>query len=125
MRRAMSVCVAVAAGGLCWASVASAAVTPGWECVPAAAGGAVVSGGTGSTPSCAGDSTAVLAPTYVSSGVGGQADGGVLDGQRAGGVRVGVHEWNGQRRGQPGRRLRGERKQPSADGVKRSGRRVQ
>ncbi len=32
----------------------------------------VTSGGTGSAPSCAGGNTAVLAPTYVSSGVGGQ-----------------------------------------------------
>src|SRR5436305_2885452 len=48
------------------------AVTPGWECVPTAAGQAVVSGGTGSSPSCAAGTTAVLAPTYVSLGVGGK-----------------------------------------------------
>src|SRR5947209_11501210 len=48
------------------------AVTPGWECVPTTAGQAVVSGGTGSAPSCGGGTTAVLAPTYVSSGVGGK-----------------------------------------------------
>src|SRR5690242_14733061 len=48
------------------------AVTPGWECVPATAGQAVVSGGTGSAPSCGTGTTAVLAPTYVSAGVGGK-----------------------------------------------------
>ena len=48
------------------------AVSPGWECVPTAAGQAVVSGGTGSAPSCGSGSTAVLAPTYVSSGVDGK-----------------------------------------------------
>src|SRR5207302_2816717 len=47
------------------------AVTPGWECVPTTAGHAVVSGGTGPAPSCGAGTTAVLAPTYVSSGVGG------------------------------------------------------
>src|SRR5207302_1418225 len=47
-------------------------VTPGWECVPTTAGQAVVSGGTGAAPSCGGNETAVLAPTYVSSGVGGK-----------------------------------------------------
>src|SRR5207248_3019448 len=51
---------------------AGAAVTPGWECVPTAAGQAVVSGGTGSAPSCGAGTTAVLAPTYVPSGVGGK-----------------------------------------------------
>jgi hypothetical protein len=54
------------------ASAAWGAVTPGWECIPATAGQAVVSGGTGASPACAGGSTAVLAPTYVSSGVGGK-----------------------------------------------------
>src|SRR5436309_15319489 len=58
--------------GLCWVSCAWAAVTPAWECVPTTAGQAVVSGGTGATPSCGGGQTAVLAPTYVSSGVGGK-----------------------------------------------------
>ena len=53
----------------CVCSAAFGAVTPGWECVPTTAGQAVVSGGTGSKPSCSGG-TAVLAPTYVSSGVG-------------------------------------------------------
>ncbi len=48
------------------------AIVPGWECVPATIGQAVVSGGTGSAPSCAAGTTAVLAPTYVSSGVGGK-----------------------------------------------------
>ena len=54
------------------ATAASAAVTPGWECVPTTAGQAVVSGGTGASPSCGAGSTAVLAPTFVSSGVGGK-----------------------------------------------------
>jgi hypothetical protein len=54
------------------ASAASAAVTPGWECIPTATGQAVVSGGTGAAPSCSGSTTAVLAPTYVASGVGGK-----------------------------------------------------
>ncbi len=51
---------------------ALAATTPGWECVPTTAGQAVVSGGTGAAPSCSAGETAVLAPTYVSSGVGGK-----------------------------------------------------
>jgi hypothetical protein len=51
---------------------AQADVTPGWECIPTAAGQAVVSGGTGSAPSCTASTTAVLAPTYVASGVGGK-----------------------------------------------------
>lgn len=62
----------VLVGGCAWASVASAAVTPGWECVPTTAGQAVVSGGTDSHPSCGIGTTAVLAPTYVASGVGGK-----------------------------------------------------
>lgn len=72
MRRAMLMCLSVVMCCLGYVSVASAQVTPGWECVPAAAGSAVVSGGTGNSPSCAAGSTAVLAPTYVSSGVGGK-----------------------------------------------------
>jgi trimeric autotransporter adhesin len=55
-----------------WAAAAAFATTPGWECIPVTAGQAVVSGGTGSTPACAAGSTAVLAPTFVSSGVGGK-----------------------------------------------------
>ena len=51
---------------------AGATVTPGWECIPDTAGQPVTSGGTGAAPSCPGGSTAVLAPTYVSSGVGGK-----------------------------------------------------
>jgi hypothetical protein len=51
---------------------AGASVTPGWECIPLTAGQPVTSGGTGAAPSCAGESTPVLAPTYVSSGVGGK-----------------------------------------------------
>jgi hypothetical protein len=56
----------------CAASAATAAVTPGWECVPTTAGQAVVSGGTGAAPACLSGTTAVLAPTYVSAGVGGK-----------------------------------------------------
>ena len=56
-------------GYVCSTAVAQ---TPGWECVPAKAGQAVTSGGTGSSPSCRSGSTAVLAPTYVSAGVGGK-----------------------------------------------------
>ena len=52
-------------------SAALGATTPGWECVPTTAGQAVVSGGTGAAPSCS-SGTPVLAPTYVSSGVGGK-----------------------------------------------------
>jgi hypothetical protein len=51
---------------------AALATTPGWECVPTTAGQAVVSGGTGAAPSCGSGTTAVLAPTFVSSGVGGK-----------------------------------------------------
>lgn len=50
-----------------------AGVTPGWECIPTAAGQPIVSGGTGAGPSCGSGSTAVLAPTYVPSGIGGKA----------------------------------------------------
>jgi hypothetical protein len=57
-------------GALCSAAFA---VTPGWECVPAAVGQTVTSGGTGSSPACGSSSTAVLAPTYVATGVGGKA----------------------------------------------------
>lgn len=56
----------------CWVASAAGAVTPGWECVPTAVGGTVVSGGTGASPSCAAGTTVVLAPTFVSSGVGGK-----------------------------------------------------
>lgn len=55
-----------------FAPSAASAVTPGWECIPTTAGHAVVSGGTGTAPACAAGSTAVLAPTFVSSGVGGR-----------------------------------------------------
>jgi hypothetical protein len=51
---------------------ALAATTPGWECVPTTAGQAVVSGGTGTAPSCSTGATAVLAPTYVASGANGK-----------------------------------------------------
>src|SRR5438067_5424869 len=72
----MSRCAAAIAAAVVWlglfAGGAWGAVTPGWECVPTAAGQAVVSGGTGSAPSCGAGTTSVLAPTYVSSGVGGK-----------------------------------------------------
>ena len=42
-----------------------------WECIPTPAGQAGVSGGTGAAPSCGAGTTAVLAPTFVVSGVGG------------------------------------------------------
>lgn len=60
--------VAAVFGGVCSSALA---LTPGWECVPTAAGHDVVSGGTGSAPSCGSGTTPVLAPTYVSSGTGG------------------------------------------------------
>src|SRR5947208_4837947 len=67
---------AAIAAVLMWVAVVAGsawgAVTPGWECIPTTAGQAVVSGGTGSTPSCGAGTTAVLAPTYLPSGVGGQ-----------------------------------------------------
>ena len=46
--------------------------TPGWECVPTIATQPVTSGGTAAQPSCPGLNTPVLAPTFVSSGVGGK-----------------------------------------------------
>ena len=74
--RGLSGSAAMLVAGVVWlglfASGALAAVTPGWECIPTSAGQAVVSGGTGSAPSCGAGATAVLAPTYVSSGVGGK-----------------------------------------------------
>jgi hypothetical protein len=63
--------LAIAAAVVGYNTASAFAVTPGWECVPTSAGQAVVSGGTGSAPSCGAGTTAVLAPTYVSSGVGG------------------------------------------------------
>ena len=56
----------------CAATEAMAAAAPGWECIPITAGQPVLSGGTGVAPSCGNGTTAVLAPTYVSSGVGGK-----------------------------------------------------
>lgn len=47
-------------------------VTPGWECIPTAPQQPVLSGGTGNAPSCSAGTTAVLAPTYIASGVGGK-----------------------------------------------------
>jgi hypothetical protein len=52
------------------ATAASAAIAPGWICIPATAGQPAVSGGTGASPSCAAGTTAALAPTFISSGVG-------------------------------------------------------
>ncbi|MGN6166798.1 MAG: hypothetical protein ACTHQQ_01315, partial [Solirubrobacteraceae bacterium] len=69
-RVALALTASVGVFGL-WATGA-AAITPGWECIPVKAGKSVVSGGTGSRPSCASGSTGVLAPTYVSAGVGGK-----------------------------------------------------
>jgi len=63
---------AVAAAAFVSLSSSALAVTPGWECVPTTAGQAVTSGGTGTSPSCGSSSTPVLAPTYVSSGIGGK-----------------------------------------------------
>jgi hypothetical protein len=64
--------LATAPAALSRPASALTSVTPGWECVPTTAGDPVVSGGTGAAPSCTGGTTAVLAPTYVSSGVGGK-----------------------------------------------------
>lgn len=68
----IALALAIAAAAVGYNASAAFAVTPGWECIPTTAGQAVVSGGTGPTPSCAGSATPVLAPTYVSSGVGGK-----------------------------------------------------
>jgi hypothetical protein len=60
---------------LALATAASAArtVTPGWECIPTTAGRTVVSGGDSTSgPSCGSGATAVLAPTYVASGIDGK-----------------------------------------------------
>src|SRR5436305_713667 len=51
---------------------ATASNVPGWECIPTTAGQAVLSGGTGASPTCAAGTTAVLAPSFVSAGVGGK-----------------------------------------------------
>src|SRR5437764_1129197 len=67
------VAASVAAVFCCVTSTAWGAATPGWECVPATAGQPVLSGGTGSTPSCGAGTTSVLAPTFVAAGVGGKA----------------------------------------------------
>ena len=76
LRGARALAAAVVAAGGCTLIVgvanASAATTPGWECIPATAGQAVVSGGTGTTPSCSAATTPVLAPSFISSGVGGK-----------------------------------------------------
>src|SRR5437763_5289781 len=74
--RSSRIAAVVGVGGGVWlgvsAGTAFGAVTPGWECVPTTAGQAVVSGGTGAAPSCGAGQTGVLAPSYVSSGVGGK-----------------------------------------------------
>src|SRR5919204_3281661 len=72
LQRWLVIGVVVVTGWLMLGGVAWAAVTPGWECIPTTAGQPVVSGGTGSAPSCGAGTTAVLAPTYVASGVGGK-----------------------------------------------------
>jgi hypothetical protein len=66
------VCMVAACLSVGVVASASAAVTPGWECIPTTAGQAVVSGGTAASPSCGAGQTPVLAPTYVASGVGGK-----------------------------------------------------
>src|SRR5438067_2126009 len=68
----LAIALVVGGVGLVVAGQAWAAVTAGWECVPTTAGQPVVSGGTGASPSCGSGTTAVLAPTYVASGVGGK-----------------------------------------------------
>ncbi len=70
-RVAVALTVGIGAFGPIGAS-AQASPTPGWECIPTTAGKGVVSGGTGSSPACGAGTTAVLAPTYVASGVGGK-----------------------------------------------------
>ncbi len=72
MKRLAFVASLAAAAMLAFNVSSAFAVTPGWECVPTTAGQAVVSGGTGAAPTCGAGTTAVLAPTYVSSGVGGK-----------------------------------------------------
>src|SRR2546427_4427760 len=71
MRRLAKVALAATAVFCLAAPAAWGVVRPGWECVPTAAGNPVTSGGIGATPSCS-SGTAVLAPTFVSSGVGGK-----------------------------------------------------
>ena len=73
MRVKMGVSAVVVTASI-WAatSAAAATITPDWECVPTTPGQTVLSGGTGASPSCGSGTTAVLAPTYVSSGVGGK-----------------------------------------------------
>jgi hypothetical protein len=70
--RGVGVVVGLTIGLLLSMTGAALAATPGWECVPTTAGQAVVSGGTGAAPSCGAGTTVVLAPTFVSSGVGGK-----------------------------------------------------
>lgn len=51
-------------------AAAAHAANPGWECIPTAAGKTVTSGGIGAAPKCGAKATPVLAPTYVSNGLG-------------------------------------------------------
>ena len=69
MRRLSKVALAATAA-FCFVTSAASAAAPRWECVPAAAGQPVTSGGTGAAPTCSAGQP-VLAPTFVSSGVGG------------------------------------------------------
>jgi hypothetical protein len=65
--------LAILFGVLVWGTAtASAAVTSAWLCIPTTAGQAAVSGGTAAAPSCTINTTPVLAPTFISSGVGGK-----------------------------------------------------
>ena len=50
--RGIGLATALTIGLLLAITSAALATTPGWECVPTTAGQAVVSGGTGATPSC-------------------------------------------------------------------------
>src|SRR5579872_2904997 len=71
--RSLTVCgmtivlVSVLTSGSAFA-VRRAALTPGWICVPTAAGQSALSGGTGAAPSCGIGTTVTEAPTYISSG---------------------------------------------------------
>src|ERR1700751_944618 len=64
--------LAIAAAAIAYNASAALAVTPGWECIPTTAGEAVVSGGTAAAPRCTAGTTAVLAPPFISAGVGGK-----------------------------------------------------
>jgi hypothetical protein len=73
MGRVARFTITAAIGALGWgATAASAAITPGWICIPTTTGQPVVSGGTGASPSCVSGTTVALAPSFISSGVGGK-----------------------------------------------------